>query len=353
MVKLSYSSALVKTSIYDVINDLPKAELHVHIEGTLEPELLFQIARRNQVSIPYQTVQELRQAYKFNNLQDFLDIYYAGASVLIHEQDFYDLTWAYLERAYQQNIRHVEIFFDPQTHSDRGISFNVVINGIIKALENAQKRWGITFHVFMCFLRHLDEISAIKTLENALPYRSKIIGVGLDSSENGHPPSKFERVFAKARQEGFLTVAHAGEEGPPSYIWQALNLLQVMRIDHGNRAIEDEVLLNILAKRQVPLTMCPLSNIKLNVVRQLTDHPLKKMLDKGILVTVNSDDPAYFGGYLNENYLAIVKALNLSVADIGTLAKNSLQASVMQADQKEWYLKKIDSIVSQYPRVFQ
>lgn len=342
-----------KTNYQLVINQIPKAELHVHIEGTLEPELLFQMARRNQVTIPYQTVQELRQAYKFNNLQDFLNIYYAGASVLIHEQDFYDLTWAYLERAYQQNICHVEIFFDPQTHTDRGISFDVIINGITKALENAQKRWGITFHVFMCFLRHLDEISAIKTLETALSYRSKIIGVGLDSSENGHPPSKFERVFAKARQEGFLTVAHAGEEGPPSYIWQALNLLQVMRIDHGNRAIEDEVLLNILAKRQVPLTMCPLSNIKLNVVRQLTDHPLKKMLDKGILVTVNSDDPAYFGGYLNENYLAIVKALNLSVADIGTLAKNSLQASVMGADQKERYFKKIDSIVSQYPRVFQ
>jgi adenosine deaminase len=338
-----------KTNDQLVISLIPKAELHVHIEGTLEPELLFQIARRNQVSIPYKTVQELRLAYKFNNLQDFLDIYYAGASVLIHEQDFYDLTWAYLERAYQQNICHVEIFFDPQTHTDRGISFDVVINGITKALENAQKRWGITFHVFMCFLRHLDEISAIKTLENALPYRSKIIGVGLDSSENGHPPSKFERVFAKARQEGFLTVAHAGEEGPPNYIWQALDLLKVMRIDHGNRAMEDEVLLSTLAKRQVPLTMCPLSNVKLNVIRQLTDHPLKKMLDRGILVTVNSDDPAYFGGYLNENYQAIAKALNLSVAQIGILAKNSFQASVMGADQKEQYFKQVDRIIGQYP----
>jgi len=284
----------------DFISNIPKAELHLHIEGTFEPELMFAIAQRNNIDLKYKSIAELKSAYDFSNLQDFLDIYYQGASVLITEQDFYDMTWAYLEKVYKQNVIHVEIFFDPQTHTDRGIEFATVINGIYKALEDAQNKLNISSKLILCFLRHLDEKAAFETLEQALPYKDKITAVGLDSSELGHPPSKFIKVFAKAREAGFLTVAHAGEEGPAEYIWEALNLLKVSRIDHGNNAMQDQKLLDRLITEQMPLTICPLSNLKLKVVDDLKKHPLKAMLDKNMLVTINSDDPAYFGGYLNE-----------------------------------------------------
>lgn len=328
---------IMKPADENFIRGIPKAELHVHIEGTLEPALLFKLAERNQVKLKYSSVEDLKKAYHFKNLQDFLDIYYAGASVLQEEQDFYDLTWAYLEKAHADHVVHTEIFFDPQTHTDRGVSFDKVIQGIHRALKDGKIKWGITFHIFMCFLRHLDEEKAFQALDLAIPYRDWIAGVGLDSSERGHPPAKFQRVFEKAVREGFLPVAHAGEEGPPAYIWQALTLLDVMRIDHGNRAIEDEKLMQELARSKIPLTLCPLSNLKLKVVNNLINHPLKKMLDRGLVVTVNSDDPAYFGGYINENYLAIAKALKLSQKDICQLAKNSFRASIIGGREKMFY----------------
>jgi adenine deaminase len=320
------------------IQEIPKAELHLHIEGTLEPELLFEMAARNRVKLKYDSVEELKAAYSYNNLQDFLDIFYAGAEALRYEVDFYDLTMAYLWKAKEQNIVHCEIFFDPQTHTERGISFDTVFNGINRALEDGEKETGITSRLIMCFLRHLEEDSAMDTLKLALPFRDKIIAVGLDSSEKGHPPSKFRRVFEKARGEGFLTVAHAGEEGPAEYVWESIEMLNVSRIDHGYAAIDDNKLIKILGERQTPLTMCPLSNQKLKVYPNLTLHPLKKMLDAGLMVTVNSDDPAYFGGYVNENYVAIAEALHLGEDDIRQLAINSFKASFLDGESKNRWI---------------
>ncbi|MCK4903306.1 MAG: adenosine deaminase [Candidatus Marinimicrobia bacterium] len=329
-------------TIEKCIYGIPKAELHVHIEGTFEPELMFKIAQRNNIKIKYISVKDLRKAYDFNNLQEFLDIYYAGASVLIHEQDFYDITWAYIKKLYSQNVLHAELFFDPQTHTNRGIQFPTVITGIHKALINAEKEFGMSTKLIMCFLRHLDEKQAFQTLEQSLEYKDWIVAVGLDSSEVGHPPSKFQRVFKKALDEGFLTVAHAGEEGPPEYVWEALNLLNITRIDHGNRALEDDSLIEVLRKKQIPLTVCPLSNLKLRVVDKLEKYPLKKMMNKNLLVTINSDDPAYFGGQLNDNYLKLAKALNLTNNDIHQLAKNSFTASFLSDSEKLSYIKQVN-----------
>ncbi len=330
-------------SIEQFIQGIPKVELHLHIEGTFEPELMFEIAKRNNKKIEYTSVEELKKAYSFNNLQEFLDIYYAGANVLIKEQDFYDLTWAYLKKVHEQNVVHVEIFFDPQTHTDRGVNFDTVIKGIHRALVDGKKQLGISYKLIMSFLRHLDEASAFETLQHALPYKDWISAVGLDSSELGNPPSKFERVFTKAREEGFLTVAHAGEEGPSEYIWEALDLLKVTRIDHGNRCLDDPKLVTKLADMQMPLTVCPLSNLELKVVPDLKDHPIPTMMDKNILVTVNSDDPAYFGGYMNENYLGIANALNLSKQQITTLVKNSFKASWLSDQEKEKRITQVET----------
>lgn len=320
-------------NIEELIAKSPKAELHLHIEGTFEPELMFRIAGRNGISLKYKSVDELRKAYEFNNLQEFLDIYYTGASLLQTEEDFYDLTMEYLKKAARENIVHTEIFFDPQTHTSRGVPFAVVINGIHRALKDGEKLRvkdhdrGITSNLIMCFLRHLSEDDAFKTLSEAIPFKDKIIAVGLDSSEVGHPPAKFKNVFEAALKEGFKTVAHAGEEGPAGYVREAIELLKVSRIDHGNRSISDPALIDEIVKRGIPLTMCPLSNQKLKVQANLAGHPLKEMMDKGVIVTVNSDDPAYFGGYLNENYLAISKALNLTEDDIRKLIENSFRGS--------------------------
>ncbi|HFC8478094.1 TPA: adenosine deaminase [Neisseria subflava] len=329
-------------NIKQLIQALPKAELHVHIEGTFEPELMFEIAKRNHIAIPYENVEAVRQAYDFHNLQSFLDIYYAGAGVLLHEADFYDLTRAYLERCLEDNVVHTEIFFDPQTHTARGVAFETVINGIVRACRDAGQQWGISTRLIMCFLRHLSEESAFETLNQALPYKEHIIGVGLDSSELGHPPSKFERVFAQARAEGLLTVAHAGEEGPPEYVYEALDLLHVRRIDHGVRAEEDEVLMARLIKEQMPLTVCPLSNLKLKVFLEMAKHNLRRMLQRGVLVTVNSDDPAYFGGYMNRNFEVLAEALDLSVEEIKTLCANSFRASFLSEAEKEEWIRKIE-----------
>lgn len=329
-------------SIHNFIEGIPKAELHLHIEGTFEPDLMFEIARRNNISINYKSVDELKKAYNFNNLQEFLDIYYAGASVLIYEQDFYDLTWAYLTKVHEQNLVHTEIFFDPQTHTDRGISFDTVIQGIHSALEDAKEKLGISSQLIMCFLRHLDEVAAFDTLEQALPYKEWIAGVGLDSSEMGHPPSKFENVFSKALDEGFITVAHAGEEGPAAYVWEAINLLKISRIDHGNRSLEDDQLIKHIAEKQIPLTVCPLSNLALKVVEDLKDHPMLQLMEAGLMVTINSDDPAYFGGYMNENYIQIAAALNLSKKQITDLAKNSFKASFLSDVEKEKLMNQVE-----------
>jgi adenosine deaminase len=323
------------------IKTIPKAELHLHIEGTFEPELMFEIAKRNNKKIKFQSVEEIKNAYNFNNLQEFLDIYYEGAGVLIEEQDFYDMTWAYLKKANSQNVTHTEIFFDPQTHTDRKIPFEKAIKGISKALENAKTEFGISSKLIMCFLRHLNEESAMKTLEEGIRHKDLIQAVGLDSSEVGNPPSKFQKVFNKAKQAGFLCVAHAGEEGPAEYIWEAIDLLKVSRIDHGNHSLDDENLVTELVKRKIPLTVCPLSNLKLKVVKDLKEHPLKTMMEKGLIVTINSDDPAYFGGYINENYIEITKALNLSKKDIMTLAKNSFEGSFLSEKEKEEKLEEL------------
>ena len=333
------------TDVADFVAALPKAELHLHIEGTLEPELMFTIAERNGVPLPYASVEELRAAYEFSNLQDFLDIYYAGANALIEGRDFYDLTWAYLERVHAQNVRHVEIFFDPQTHTERGVPFAVVVDGIGRALDDAQAGLGISSRLIMCFLRHLNEADALETLDAAMACRDRITGVGLDSSERGNPPGKFREVFRRARAAGFTAVAHAGEEGPPDYVWEALNALEVARIDHGNRALEDPDLVAELARRRVPLTVCPLSNLKLCVVDDITAHPLKRMLDLGLFVTVNSDDPAYFGGYVNENYIAVAEALGLSRAELAQLARNSFEASLLDTDAKSALIAELDATV--------
>jgi adenosine deaminase len=331
-----------RLAIKKFISGLPKAELHLHIEGTFEPELMFEIANRNCIKLKYATVEELKSAYNFNNLQEFLDIYYSGANVLIQEQDFYDLTWAYLQKIHSQNVFHTEIFFDPQTHTSREIPFGTVISGIHKALEDGHKKLGISYRLIMSFLRHLTEESAFETLAEALPYRNWITGVGLDSSEVNNPPHKFERVFKAARKEGFRVVAHAGEEGPPEYVWEALHILNVDRIDHGNRSLEDGTLVEELALQKMPLTVCPLSNLKLKVVKDLREHPLRLMLEKGLMATINSDDPAYFGGYINENYFAVSEALNLTPEQILVLTKNSVKASFLDDHDKAEMLAKID-----------
>lgn len=329
----------------ELIQAMPKAELHVHIEGTFEPELMFAIAQRNEIAIPYQSVEEVRQAYNFHNLQSFLDIYYAGANVLIYEQDFYDLAWAYFEKCAEDNVVHTEMFFDPQTHTDRGIAFETVLNGLQRACDDAAEKLGITSHLIMCFLRHLSEEAAFETLEQALPYKDQIIGVGLDSSEVGHPPSKFERVFAKAREAGFLIVAHAGEEGPAEYVWEALDLLKVNRIDHGVRSEEDLALMQRLIADKMPLTVCPLSNLKLCVVDDMQQHNIRRLLQQGVHVTVNSDDPSYFGGYMNDNFIAIAEALDLSNDELKQLAINSFEASfISEADKANW-ISKIKALV--------
>ena len=321
---------------------LPKVELHLHIEGSLEPELMFALAGRNGIELPYASVEQVRAAYDFSDLQSFLDIYYAGACVLLKEQDFYDLTWAYLLRCEDDEVCHTEIFFDPQTHTDRGVAFETVIEGISRALADGREQLGISSHLILCFLRHLSAAAAMETLAQALPYRDRIIAVGLDSSEKGHPPEKFVEVFDRARAEGFLTVAHAGEEGPPAYIEQALDLLKVTRIDHGVRCTEDPKLVRRLQKEQVPLTVCPLSNIKLRVFDRMEEHNLKQLLDAGLCVTVNSDDPAYFGGYIGQNFRETAEALNLDLDDLEKLARNAVTASFLDDDRRKELMTRID-----------
>ena len=327
--------------VIEFIKVVPKAELHLHIEGTLEPEHLFKLAKRNNIQIPYRSVEQIKSAYNFKNLESFLNIFYQGSKVLINEQDFFDLTWAYALKCKEDNVVHAEIFFDPQTHVNRGINFDVIINGIHKALSKANKEFGLTFNIIMCFLRHLDEMSAFEILDKALVHKDKIIGVGLDSSELGHPPSKFERVFKKAIENNFLTVAHAGEEGPPEYIWESLNLLKVKRIDHGVQCFRDKNLVKKLQQDKIPLTVCPLSNIKLCVFKNLKEHNLKEMLDEKLIVTVNSDDPAYFGGYINKNLIESQSALNLSIEDVRTLIVNSFKSSFLQEEKKKDWIKQI------------
>ena len=327
--------------IIDYINKIPKAELHVHIEGTLEPEHMFELARKNNVSIPFKNIDEIKSAYNFHNLDSFLDIYYQGSKVLINEEDFSDLTWAYILKCKKDNVVHTEIFFDPQTHVDRGIHFDTVINGIYKALIRAKDELNITSKIIMCFLRHLNEESGFKVLNKALKHKDKIIGVGLDSSELGNPPKKFEKLFKKAIEEGFLTVAHAGEEGPPEYIWEAVDLLKAQRIDHGVQCLKDEKLVYKLKEAQIPLTVCPLSNVKLCVFDKLEDHNLKKILDKGLMAMVNSDDPAYFGGYLNMNLIQVQSALNLTKDDVKILIMNSFKSSFLSEKEKKYWISKI------------
>lgn len=325
----------------DLIAKLPKAELHLHIEGTLEPELMFALAQKKYIALPYQTIEEVKKAYNFTSLQSFLDIYYAGANVLITASDFFDLTWAYLLTCKAQNVVHVEIFFDPQTHTSRGIAFQTIMEGITQALLKAQTELGISSFLILCFLRHLSEAEAFETLKASLPFKDKILGVGLDSSEVGHPPSKFARVFEAAKQEGYKIVAHAGEEGDSTYIWEAIKLLHVNRIDHGIRCDEDVALLDFLVEKQIPLTICPLSNVKLKAVASMHEHNLLKLLRQGVLVTINSDDPAYFGGYMNENYEAVVEALHVNTEELKTLAQNSFKASFLDEAQKRYFCEMI------------
>ena len=330
-------------NITEYIKKIPKAELHLHIEGTFEPELMFEIAQRNKVEIPYQSVEEVKKAYQFSCLQDFLDIYYAGASVLLYEKDFYDLTMAYFKHCAEENVVHTEIMFDPQTHTKRGVSFETVINGIQKAREDAKEKYGISSLLIMSYLRHLSEEDAFETLEQSLPYKHLIKAVGLDSSEKGNPPSKFQKVFEASIKEGYVPVAHAGEEGPAEYIWEALDLLKIARIDHGNNCLTDEVLVKRLVDDKIALTVCPLSNLELKVVDDLKDHPLKKMLNLGLKATVNSDDPAYFGGYMNANFLQTAEALDLTKEDVKTLVKNSFEYSLLSDDEKQKYLIQVEN----------
>lgn len=325
------------------IRNMPKAELHIHIEGSLEPELMFAIADRNGVQLPFASVEEVRAAYHFNDLQSFLDIYYAGAEVLRREEDFYDLTWAYLERARRDSVRHTEIFFDPQTHTDRGVSFETVVTGIHRALQEGERTLGITSKLILCFLRHLSADAAMSTFEQALPFQHWIVGVGLDSSERGHPPEKFTKVFDRARSEGFVTVAHAGEEGPPEYIWQAVELLKVSRIDHGVRCEEDSRLVERLRSQQMPLTVCPLSNVKLRVFENIGAHNLKRLLDLGLCATVNSDDPAYFGGYISDNLIAVQHALGLDQDDLLQLGRNAFRATFLDVKAQQQHLDELTS----------
>lgn len=325
-----------------LVQAMPKAELHIHIEGSLEPELIFALAQRNGVQLTYPSVEALRAAYDFSNLQSFLDIYYAGASVLLKEQDFHDMAWAYFLKANADNVLHSELFFDPQTHTDRGVPFEVVIKGLHSACERARTELGMSAALIMCFLRHLSEGAALQTLEQSLPYRHLFIGVGLDSSERGHPPEKFARVFARCKELGLHLVAHAGEEGPPAYIISALDVLQVERIDHGVRCVEDPDLVKRLAQQGTPLTVCPLSNIKLCVFKTMADHNLKTLLQLGLKVTVNSDDPAYFGGYMNQNFLAAFAHLDLDANDAYTLARNSFEASFVSDEIKAGWITQLD-----------
>ncbi|NHZ99696.1 adenosine deaminase [Massilia sp. CCM 8734] len=329
---------MLNDQMRNIVQQMPKAELHIHIEGSLEPELIFALAQRNGVSLAYASVEELRAAYAFSDLQSFLDIYYAGASVLLKEQDFYDMTMAYLVRSHADNVRHAEIFFDPQTHTARGVPFDTMINGIWRACQDGP----ISATLIMCFLRHLSEDDAIATLEEALPFRDKIIGVGLDSSERGHPPEKFARVFERCRQLGLRLVAHAGEEGPPAYIETALDVLNVERIDHGVRCLEDSELTARLAREQIALTVCPLSNVKLRVFGEMEEHNLVTLLEAGLVATVNSDDPAYFGGYMNDNFVAVFDALPLTVAHARQLARNSFTAAFLEPEAKRAFLAEVD-----------
>ena len=331
--------------LLSLLRDAPKAELHIHIEGSLEPELIFELARRNQVTLPYPSVEALRKAYAFTDLQSFLDIYYAGASVLIAEDDFDAMAWAYFERAAHDNVVHCEIFFDPQTHTARGVDIGVVIRGLDRAARRAEAELGLSVRLILCFLRHLDEDDALATLEAAMPYRDKFIGVGLDSSEMGHPPEKFERVFARARAAGLRLVAHAGEEGPPAYIRSALDVLHVERIDHGVRCVEDPGLVARLAGDRVPLTVCPLSNIKLCVFDALDKHNVPALLAAGLCVTINSDDPAYFGGYLNDNLVQLFESLpQLTARDAYTLLRNSLEASFVDDEDKGLWIEELETV---------
>ena len=332
----------------DLLRAMPKAELHIHIEGSLEPELIFALARRNQVGIPYASVEALRQAYAFTNLQSFLDIYYAGASVLLVEQDFHDMAMAYFERAAADNVVHAELFFDPQTHTARGVDIGVVIQGLHRACQDARARWGIDASLILCFLRHLSEADALATLEQALPYRDLFIGVGLDSSELGHPPEKFAQVFARCRALGLHVVAHAGEEGPPAYIWSALDVLQAERIDHGVQAVHDSALVQRLAAERVPLTVCPLSNLKLCVFPDLAQHNLPQLLEAGLVATINSDDPAYFGGYMNENFLQTFAATGMGAEQAYTLARNSFEASFTTPELRQAWVEQLDGVFARY-----
>ncbi|MBL8305580.1 MAG: adenosine deaminase [Rubrivivax sp.] len=334
-----------RTELPALLRRMPKAELHIHIEGSLEPELIFQLAQRNGVTLPYASVEALRAAYAFTDLQSFLDIYYAGASVLLQEADFHDMAWAYFQRAAADRVVHAELFFDPQTHTERGVDIGVVIRGLRRAGERAQAELGLSSALILCFLRHLSEEAAFATLEQALPYREHFIGVGLDSSEKGHPPEKFARVFARCRELGLRVVAHAGEEGPPAYIESALDVLQVQRVDHGVRCVEDPALVRRLAAMRMPLTVCPLSNLKLCVVKSLAEHPLPALLAAGLCATVNSDDPAYFGGYLNQNFVETFEALpQLGAREAYTLAKNSFEAAFATAEQKARWTAQLDAV---------
>ncbi|MDN0082219.1 adenosine deaminase [Crenobacter sp. SG2305] len=336
----------MSTDLAALIRRLPKVELHLHIEGSFEPELMFALAKRNGVALPYSSVEALRAAYDFSNLQSFLDLYYAGANVLITEQDFYDLTWAYLEKAHADNIVHTEIFFDPQTHTARGVPFATVLNGIHRALEDGKSKFGISYRLIMSFLRHLSEEDGFTTLDEAMPHLDRIDGVGLDSSEQGNPPEKFARLFERCKQLGLPRVAHAGEEGPPEYVWQALDLLDVSRIDHGVRSLEDAALVKRLAETNMPLTVCPFSNVRLKVFDKLADHNLKQLLAQGLMATVNSDDPAYFGGYLQDNLLACAEVLDLSRDEVLTLVKNSFIASWLSAEDKSRWLAEVERLAA-------
>ncbi|SIQ73460.1 adenosine deaminase [Maribacter ulvicola] len=329
--------------LQSIIQGIPKAELHLHLEGSFEPELMFQVAKRNNITLPYDSIESVKEAYKFNNLQEFLDIYYAGAQVLLHEQDFFDLTWAYLTKVHSENVRHVEVFFDPQTHTERGVPFEVIIKGIHRALEKGKNELHISYKLIMSYLRHLSEEDAFKTLEASLPFKDIIDGVGLDSSEKGNPPSKFKNVFKASAMQGYRLVAHAGEEGPAAYIWEALDILNVARIDHGNRCLTDKALVKRLVDEKIALTLCPTSNVALKVIQKMDEHPVAKMLDKGIVATIHSDDPAYFGGYMNENYYQTITALNLNLNHIRQLAINAFEASWLSASEKEKHINEVNN----------
>lgn len=335
----------MKSLEYNVCS-APKAELHIHIEGTLEPALMFKLAKRNGISLRFKNVAAVREAYKFTNLQSFLDIYYEGCRVLVEEEDFYELAMAYFRRVAKQNVRHVELFFDPQSHTERGVAFETVVTGLHRAICDARKELGISAHLIMCFLRHLSADEAMKTLLAAVPFKHMIVAVGLDSSEKGHPPKKFQEVFELALSLGFLTVAHAGEEGPAGYIWEALELLKVSRVDHGVRCVDDPALMRHLAHTRTPLTMCPWSSLRLCVVKSLEAYPLKLLLDNGLCVSVHSDDPAYFGKYINDCYRASQKAFGLSIVDLAQLARNSFEGSFLPAAQKRLYIAEVDSFIS-------